>query len=1000
MVLSIMDDRFRQPGLPSSSGNQDDEGNQVNQGNQSSQNVQNGQTNHGNQFRPGASQQFSSPQSHVHTLPPLTGGHSSFQYGHNNSHTSLGSLPPSTSGTNASSAIPSIGGHATLRPIQPSPSFSLPNTSFASSQPSLHSSATAHAHPHSLVHAPLPGALQDIRQGGMGVPGHSQLFHPFPPSHDSEPVHVVGQQGRRGVLPTHPGRPPPAQGKTPAIPTKNADNKFECPHCIKTYLHLKHLKRHLLRHTGERPYQCHLCKDTFSRSDILKRHFQKCSLRRGNPTGAHHLTHAQNHLKNRVTVPVPDTNSYMGHMNTSMAYSDGAYTNSLMGVSSMGPEASGYPDALRSMSARTSRSNSLIQSATGVEENRRSLSSIEAYSRVNFDGNGYRTSAGLQNGVSHASNPYASQQTQPSQMSTSTNAYGYGDTMGGSDLTQGGTIKPEANGPLPYGRPPIPNANGMNSAQENGMRWNGAFTAESQDNFAFQSSMTSNDVAHDGMFNGLYTGGPGFVGANPMLPWTVDSSDPLQAKADSLVSYCYPDPSLLVGGSNEAQGAQSLKNLLTAENLRHFVDQYRHFHAHWPMLHLPTFDMSTTNNGLLLVIVCIGAVYSDKLGVRQVRWLMDLAKTSVQRSSQIFKTVSQSRTIPNSAEFNGSSDIEDVAALCLLHALFSWHGSPQQRQEGRDEFWILVRIARHLRLNSVMEKGQLRSSILHRPGPLSVNDFEEWNWETWIEQEKRIRIFYLIFLLDVALGIFFNCVPNFDVNEIKLPLPADDAAWEARTPDECAAALGLRGEAAQIKNNTGSKRSKQMEMWEILQYLHKGVEYQPRSTNAYGKFIIIHGLHNQILQIQRQYHAQVVGINNSNGAANTHLSSQHTAWQQRLRTVSITLEHWKKAWEMDQQIQYPPTQRRAGYCRDAIHYYFLAKMFLRAQKHEELEMPPDRRCQQVFAFLKQIKAFVATEQEKRGFDIGSVTNVDDSYGVEELTLDMKLLFTPLNDFAD
>lgn len=42
---------------------------------------------------------------------------------------------------------------------------------------------------------------------------------------------------------------------------------------------------------------CVLCKDTFSRSDILKRHFQKCSLRRGNPTGATHLSHPQAHVR-------------------------------------------------------------------------------------------------------------------------------------------------------------------------------------------------------------------------------------------------------------------------------------------------------------------------------------------------------------------------------------------------------------------------------------------------------------------------------------------------------------------------------------------------------------------------------------------------------------------------------------------------------------------------------------------------------------------------------
>src|SRR4051794_25761227 len=42
---------------------------------------------------------------------------------------------------------------------------------------------------------------------------------------------------------------------------------------------------------------CVLCKDTFSRSDILKRHFQKCSLRRGNPTGATHLSHSHAYHK-------------------------------------------------------------------------------------------------------------------------------------------------------------------------------------------------------------------------------------------------------------------------------------------------------------------------------------------------------------------------------------------------------------------------------------------------------------------------------------------------------------------------------------------------------------------------------------------------------------------------------------------------------------------------------------------------------------------------------
>ena len=51
--------------------------------------------------------------------------------------------------------------------------------------------------------------------------------------------------------------------------------------------------------TGERPYSCSLCGKTSSRSDIIKTHFQRCSIRRGNPTGATHLSNAQSHSRRR-----------------------------------------------------------------------------------------------------------------------------------------------------------------------------------------------------------------------------------------------------------------------------------------------------------------------------------------------------------------------------------------------------------------------------------------------------------------------------------------------------------------------------------------------------------------------------------------------------------------------------------------------------------------------------------------------------------------------------
>ncbi|KOS17831.1 Regulatory protein ADR1 [Escovopsis weberi] len=173
---------------------------------------------------------------------------------------------------------------------------------------------TAASHPQPIAPAPTgcrgPPVLRPMPPGGiMSQPGVSSpygtghLMQPNPILQDGDqPTHVVGSQGRRGILPSAPGRPAaPAAGscggKNTVIPVKDADGKFPCAHCTKTYLHAKHLKRHFLRHTGDRPYMCVLCRDTFSRSDILKRHFQKCSIRRGNPTGASHLSHPHAHVK-------------------------------------------------------------------------------------------------------------------------------------------------------------------------------------------------------------------------------------------------------------------------------------------------------------------------------------------------------------------------------------------------------------------------------------------------------------------------------------------------------------------------------------------------------------------------------------------------------------------------------------------------------------------------------------------------------------------------------
>lgn len=204
------------------------------------------------------------------TLPPLQPPTSAMQplYG-SNPHTPRTPGTPNTPGSN--NQLPSY--HQTSQPGARGGLYSMPQNpypphqGYGTSAAMMPQATTAASHPQPIAPAPIggrgPPVLRPMPPGGiMSQPGMPSPYGPGPMNinpviQDGEqPTHVVGSQGRRGILPSAPGRPAaPAAGtatKNTVIPVKDADGKFPCPHCTKTYLHAKHLKRHLLR----REYKC------------------------------------------------------------------------------------------------------------------------------------------------------------------------------------------------------------------------------------------------------------------------------------------------------------------------------------------------------------------------------------------------------------------------------------------------------------------------------------------------------------------------------------------------------------------------------------------------------------------------------------------------------------------------------------------------------------------------------------------------------------------------
>jgi hypothetical protein len=116
---------------------------------------------------------------------------------------------------------------------------------------------------------------------------------------------------------------------------------------------------------------CVLCRDTFSRSDILKRHFQKCSIRRGNPTGASHLSHPLAHVKKNAQAQKAAALANEGDLNHLNGLSN-LSNDSMVHPFGMVPVADGVNN-LNGDQTQLSRSSSMGRMDNGASADRRNM---------------------------------------------------------------------------------------------------------------------------------------------------------------------------------------------------------------------------------------------------------------------------------------------------------------------------------------------------------------------------------------------------------------------------------------------------------------------------------------------------------------------------------------------------------------------------------------------------------------------------------------------------
>ena len=85
----------------------------------------------------------------------------------------------------------------------------------------------------------------------------------------------IGEMEHEGSLGHHGKRPLSESNKIDLDRIEDVRSDFRCDECGKCLSSKRNLERHYWTHTGDRPFQCTVCKQEFTRKEILKEHIRR-----------------------------------------------------------------------------------------------------------------------------------------------------------------------------------------------------------------------------------------------------------------------------------------------------------------------------------------------------------------------------------------------------------------------------------------------------------------------------------------------------------------------------------------------------------------------------------------------------------------------------------------------------------------------------------------------------------------------------------------------------
>lgn len=299
---------------------------------------------------------------------------------------------------------------------------------------------------------------------------------------------------------------------------------------------------------------------------------------------------------------------------------------------------------------------------------------------------------------------------------------------------------------------------------------------------------------------------------------------------------------------------------LSLQNMNTYIASYWHtFHDQLPILHKHTFIPQKLPQLLLLAIMAVGAAHLPQtVGEQRINEARQFAdSTAWHLRLHIFMH----------DDFHPPAKLWILQALILLDVYEKMSTTRFLHERANLHHPTIITSIRRAAANvefdsehDITEKGM---------------SSQEW-WRYWLKREATKRAALAAFMLDTSHAFMFGHSAVMVVHEIQLPLPCDDALWEASSPEE----------VARIEASLSANCIRPMT---LLQALKRTLTSQSIRTNSFGRMVVFAGIMSLCWHMrQRDSHVDLL-------EASSGLRVPAT-WRE---TLTQTMDFWKCEFDKD-----------------------------------------------------------------------------------------------------